>query len=165
MKPKKSIDLYATMKKMQEMKPLVLGVYVNVAALTASANVKIHLKLRIPVSAFMILYNLKFFPNCVGRLTIKMYPSYKNIVIVPVIQNNFNVSPALKTEIEKGPSCVELGFMNINQEMNNHMVVNNARANNEAWTISKQTFKCDGTDCCTDKCKIRLATIIIRKQF
>lgn len=58
-KPKKSIDLYATMKKMQEMNLLVLGVYVNVAALTASANAKIHLKLRMPVSAFHDIIEFK----------------------------------------------------------------------------------------------------------
>ncbi len=163
---KNNSDLFATIDKIRQKNPLVPGVYVDVGALNASKTVKVHLKVRVPVSAFLTLFNLRFFPNWSGKLMIEIYPSYKNLVIVPVPESWAIYNKLFNVEVAKGPTGVELGFKNINQPMKNHIVVANlGHQTNEAWTITEQTFKCNGTNCQADKCKIRLATYLLKMDI
>ena len=160
---KRNSDLYATLDKIRDKNPFVPGVYVDVGEISdASKIINVHLKVRVPVSAFLTLFNLRFFPNWSGKLSIEIYPSYKNLCIVPVVPQKYLLSDKLQEKIAAGPGTVELGFKNINQSMKNHLVVANAGASNEAWTITDQTFKCNGTNCKADKCKIRLATYLLK---
>ena len=160
---KRNSDLYATLDKIREKNPFVPGVYVNLGGITdATKNIQVHLKVRVPVSAFLTLFNLRFFPNWSGKLSIEIYPSYKNLCIVPVVPQKYLLSDKLQEEIAKGPGTVELGFKNINQKMMNKLKVDNFGENGEAWTIADQTFKCNGENCKADKCKIRLATYLLK---
>ena len=160
---KRNSDLYATLDKIREKNPFVPGVYVDVGAISdATKTIQVHLKVRVPVSAFLTLFNLRFFPNWSGKLSIEIYPSYKNLCIVPVVPQKYLLSDKLQEKIAGGPSEIELGFKNINQPMKNHLVVANFGASGEAWTITAQTFKCNGTNCKADKCKIRLATYLLK---
>ena len=62
---KQNSDLFATLHKIRNQNPLVPGVYVDLSKITDVKDVTIHLKVRIPVSAFLTLFNLRFFPNWV----------------------------------------------------------------------------------------------------
>ena len=162
---KNNSDLFATVDKIRQRNPLVPGVYVNVDELDASRKVKVHLKVRIPVSSFLMLSNLRFFPNWSGKLTIEVYPSYKNLVICPIVPERYLLNDNLQNEIAKGIDGVELGFKNINQTMKNHIVPKipqNGTIDDATWTITNQVFRCTGANCQADKCKIRLATYLLK---
>ena len=155
-------DLFATLHKIRTMNPMVPGVYVDLSQNTGNP-ITVHLKNRIPLSSFLTLFNLRFFPNWSGKLSIEVYPSYRNLVIALVIPEEdllinthiatTRASSLLKAEIIKDLSAVELGFRNINQEMKNQitltMVNEDENADNNglrvgAVAITAQTFRCNG---------------------
>ena len=158
---KENSDLFATVDKIRQKNPFVPGVYVELGN-TEAKTVTVHLKVRIPVSSFLMLQNLRFFPNWSGKLTIEVYPSYKNLVICPVVPDVVLLRNKFQTVIEKGIDDIELGFKNINQSMKNHIVGKDIGKETESWTIASQTFKCNGAGCQADKCKIRLATYLLK---
>ena len=155
---KENSDLFATLHKIRNKNPLVPGVYVDLSKIVdAGKEIKIHLKVRVPVSAFLALFNLRFFPNWSGKLSIEVYPSYKNLVIAPVIPESDLGIPAFKKLYVKDLTQCSLGFHNINQP-----AFNAIKAAADPYTAESQVFKCNGEDCFADKCKIRLATYLLK---
>ena len=158
---KENSDLYATLHKIRTMNPMVPGVYVNLSQVNADQKITVHLKNRIPLSSFLTLFNLRFFPNWSGKMSIEIYPSYRNLVIAPVIPEEIialepkfdeNHTTVAKCELDK----INLGFRNVNQPMYNHL------ADATPYTPAEQVFKCNGEGCFADKCKIRLATYLLK---
>ena len=84
---KENSELYATWDKIQSMNEDVPGVYVDVSGVQTNASPKLNipLKLRIPLNQFLMFANLKWFPGFFGKLTLEIYPSYKNLVICPIL--------------------------------------------------------------------------------
>ena len=80
-------DLYATLHKIKNMNPIVPDVYVNLSQNIADHKITVHLKNRIPLSSFFTLFNYRFFTNWNGKMSIEICPSYRNLVIAPVIQD------------------------------------------------------------------------------
>ena len=161
---KENSDLYATLHKIRNRNPMVPGVYINMNGLTG-AKVTVELNLRIPLSAFLTLFNLRFFPNWSGKLSIEVYPSYKNLVIAPVVPEIMLVGDAkllpLHTTTNKSDFIkVNLGFHNINQEMLNLV------KDGTPYDVTEQTFTCTGDALCkATKCKIRLATYLLKMDI
>ena len=156
---KNNSDLYATLHKIRDMNPMVPGVYVDLSKCTGG-EIIIHLKNRIPLSSFLTLFNLRFFPNWSGKLSIEVYPSYRNLVIAPVIPNEFIVGDSdLRGNNGLSLTQINLGFRNINQTMLNVIKAGNP------YAVSNQTFTCNGDGCYADKCKIRLATYLLKMDI
>ena len=156
---KENSDMYATLKKIRNKNPFVPGVYVKIPEFTADKTIKVPIKVRIPLSAFLPLYNLKYYPNWSGKLTIEVYPSYKNLVIAPVIrEDDLDWSAINESDLQ----TLNLGFYNINQPMFNFLYKDTPSSGSPSYGITSQTFKCDGTDCKAEKCKIRLATYLLK---
>ena len=91
---KENSDLYATIHKIRTMNPMVPGVYVDLSQVAADRKITVHLKNRIPLSSFLTLFNLRFFPNWSGKLSIEIYPSYRDLVIAPVIDESILLTEA-----------------------------------------------------------------------
>lgn len=160
---KENSDLYATLHKIRTMNPNVPGIYVNLANIAANRKIKIHLKNRIPLSSFLTLFNLRFYPNWSGKMSIEVYPSYKNLVIAPVIpETNFDTKDFVDLYNQDSTAC-NVGFVNINQAGVNNGI--QTQALNTTWLSHAQVFTCDGTNCCADKCKIRLATYLLKMDI
>ena len=157
---KENSDLFATLHKIRNKNPLVPGVYLDCKDLTAATDVTIHLKVRVPASAFLALFNLRFFPNWSGKLSIEVYPSYKNLVIAPVIPESDLAHEDFKKLYIKDLTNCSLGFHNINQPAFN--AIKATTTNGQAWTAASQVFRCTGEGCYADKCKIRLATYLLK---
>ncbi len=155
---KENSDLFATLHKIRTKNPFVPGVYVDFSKLTAATDVTVHLKVRIPVSSFLTLFNLRFFPNWSGKLSIEVYPSYRNLVIAPVIPETDFSNADFRDLYTKDLTKCSLGFHNINQAMMNAITA----PSSGPWTAAVQTFKCNGDGCYADKCKIRLATYLLK---
>ncbi len=161
---KNNSDLYATLHKIRTMNPMVPGVYVDFSKINKQTDVTIHLKVRIPLSAFLTLFNLRFFPNWSGKLSIEIYPSYKNLVIAPVIPEfHVNHDLNLKDVIEQGFTECNIGFHNVNQTVCSGIAKDTSEeAEENALVGVEQTFRCNGDGCFADKCKIRLATYLLK---
>ena len=87
---KENSELYATWNKIQNLNEDVPGVYVDVTAIAtanAATEITIPLKLRIPLNQFLMFANLKWFPGFFGKLVLEIYPSYKNLVVCPIIND------------------------------------------------------------------------------
>ena len=84
---KENSELYATWNKIQNFNEDVPGVYVDISAIgaTASQEISVPLELRIPLNQFLMFANLKWFPGFFGRLVLEIYPSFKNLVVCPII--------------------------------------------------------------------------------
>ena len=174
---KENSDLYATLHKIRNMNPMVPGVYVDLSQIANGQQfIDVHLKLRIPLSAFLTLFNLRFFPNWSGKLSIEIYPSYRNLVIAPVIPEEYLIEPSFINVYKTGLKDSRPGFVNINQKAKNRFerkeeykvnvpgqaTQNVAVSKTITWTANEQTFKCNGDGCYADKCKIRLATYLLK---
>ena len=121
---------------------MVPGVYIDLSAY-AGSSITVHLKNRIPLSSFLTLFNLRFFPNWSGKLSIEIYQSYRNLVIAPVIPKT-DLSKVAKligkhtTAAQCELSKINLGFRRINQSMLNVL------KDGKLLVPTAQIFKCNG---------------------
>ena len=76
---KEKSPCYVTSAKIKRFDPNVPGAYIAVDN-AADLTLDIPIKMKIPLNAFPILQNLKYYPGFMGRLSIEIYPSYKNLV-------------------------------------------------------------------------------------
>lgn len=162
---KEQSDCYATFKKINDMNPFVPGCYVKTRA-GAAHDCLVTFNLKIPLNSFLMLYNLKYYPDWAGKITIEIYPSFRNIVIIPVIGTNEYVLPAAANSIRSiydvtdanGITRSNVGFTNINQtDQLNAFTTNFAAA-------ASLNITANGDGCFVDDCKIRLATYLLKVQ-
>ena len=150
---KENSACFATTSKVQAMKPNVPGTYIHFEGgqnqdYTFNANIK----LKIPLNAFLMLSNLKWFPGFMGRLTIEIYPTYKNLVWSKVdVGGNFSsdvthniilVSGAGGGQVVNDYDWVyntNIGFTQINSN-NANAYTYNAGAAPAAWEYNLQNF-------------------------
>ena len=107
--------------------------------------------LRIPISCFLPLFDLRYYPNWAGKLSIELMPTYQNLVIAPVISDSdfkdiYNVVSA--------DSTTDLGFRNINET-----VKNNIKTDGKVMNVG-QKFECITQT--TKNVKIKLATYLLQ---
>ncbi|KAI5515304.1 hypothetical protein TVAGG3_0474470, partial [Trichomonas vaginalis G3] len=76
-------DQYANIEKIRRLDPNVPGVYVNLSGSDGTAATKVKLKLRVPLSSFLIFRFLRYLPNWAGKISIELTPSKNNLVIAP----------------------------------------------------------------------------------
>ena len=166
---KENSELYATWNKIQAMNEDVPGIYITSSIADATAaEIKIPLKLRIPLNSFLLLANLKWFPGFFGKLTLEIFPSYKNLVIVPVYPVcNSKIDASYVTEAElaalsdvnnKGTNL--FGFRQIGSEF--VYAIDNKTADTSK-SLVLATFTANTSK--TNKCHIRLAETVIRMDI
>lgn len=171
---KNNSDCYATIDKIRNMNPLVPGVYCDFSSYTGAVNnVHVKIPLRIPIASFLMLYNLRYFPNWAGKLSVDIYPTYQNLVIAPVVNmndfttaytttatvNNVAVTTdhSIKEAIEallSGDYGIDLGFRNIGESN-----VNNSISNVDGSALS---CRFTGVTQTTKSCGIKLATYLLK---
>ena len=169
---KENSELYATWDKVQSLNEDVPGVYVDLSglAVTSSVEINIPLKLRIPLNSFLMFANLKWFPSFFGKLTLEIYPSYKNLVVCPVISEHtvpeyvtpddgdgFVRASTLATYVGANLATSDIGsnFFGFRQIGTDVLAgVTTAR------DYVKKTFTCNTST--TKKCHLRLAETVVR---
>ncbi|KAH0800999.1 uncharacterized protein GO595_006034 [Histomonas meleagridis] len=77
-------DCFANIDKIRAHDSMVPRVYCDFSAITSAKEVIVKIPLRIPISYFLMLFNMRYYPNWSGKLSIELMPSYQNIVIAPV---------------------------------------------------------------------------------
>lgn len=138
-------DQYATIEKIRRLDPNVPGVYVNLSGQTAAAVTKVKLKLRVPLSSFLIFRFLRYLPNWAGKISIELTPSKNNLVIAPT-QDPFTITDVKGTnqtsfaEFCKDKVDLDFGFSNFNNEVNYYF-----NAAGTAWDPVK--FTCEKFEC------------------
>ena len=187
---KENSELYATWNKIQNLNEDVPGVYIDVSqiAVNASKDISIPLKLRIPLNQFLMFANLKWFPGFFGKLTLEIYPSYKNLVVCPIISEHImpnhiktikvtvdsKTSGDLKglpgyitnTDIESSVGTLSTSDVGSNlvgfRQINTPVLAGfeQVTADNEFVKVDTKAFTC--TTSTTDKCHIRLAETVVR---
>ena len=174
---KEQSDQFATIDKIRRMDPNVPGVYVDLSAITAAdTTVTVEFELRIPLNSFLMLKNLKYFPQWAGKLSIEIIPSYKNIVVCPVedptssiviermlsggttVLNASQVQPYIDAITAKFAEEYNPGFINLNQT--SKWICSAITASSGAVTLSDLSFKCDNQT--TDKVEIHLAIYMLQ---
>ena len=167
---KENSELYATWDKVQRLNEDVPGVYVdlNTLAVDAETTINIPFKLRIPLNNFLMFANLKWFPGFFGKLTLEIYPSYKNLVVCPIISDilineNTAIGDAacraseLAALTADGTGSNLYGFRQINTPI---VSAYDSAASTHAKSILYSTFTCDTSE--TLKCHLRLAETVVR---
>ena len=167
---KENSELYATWDKVQALNEDVPGVYIDLSgmAYNSSVTINVPLKLRIPLNNFLMFANLKWFPSFFGKLTLEIYPSYKNLVICPIISEHIIPEYATNTDgfVKRSELAAYVtsnlatstvgsnlfGFRQIGSEV--LAGITNGRA-----SIMK-TFTC--SESTTHKCHLRLAETVVR---
>ena len=170
---KENNPAFATINKIREMNPNVPGVYIDTTAINGDTDVMVTIPLKIPLSQFLMLTNLKWIPDWMGSLRIEAIPSYRNIVIAPVIpQGIFETYSIIQTQMDahniqawqnnaNADALVDFGFYQLNMNMKNR-IQNNLDANTcnfmniHRWTCNTQT---------TDRCQIRLAMYQLQAEM
>jgi hypothetical protein len=172
---KENSELYATWDKVQSLNEDVPGVYIDVSGITNSQTptINIPLKLRIPLNSFLMFANLKWFPSFFGKLTLEIYPSYKNLVICPIIGDL--VDPETTTAAagrihmsdiagyvgaDLAASTVGsniVGFRQIGTEV---LAGFNDKNTDHTKTANMASFSCSTST--TKKCHLRLAETVVR---
>ena len=176
---KENSELYATWNKIQNFNEDVPGVYVDISAIgaTDSREISVPLKLRIPLNQFLMFANLKWFPGFFGRLVLEIYPSFKNLVVCPIIGSDqiesdetaANQVPAAKVQMKQIQGFVgaDLAASTVGSNIGGFRQINTpvfAGFNDTTATHAKAaamgTFRC--TTSRTNKCHIRLAETVVR---
>jgi len=161
-------ECYATIDKIRRMDPNVPGTYIDLTNYnTANTPMSVKINVKIPVSSFLLFYNLKWFAEWMGKVCIEIYPSYKNLVVCPVNadtskkyyqgttanQNTFQQACAANTSIH-------LGFHNINETFK--FIVD--AGSNQATVLASSIvdFKFSASDQVADKIQIRTAQYMLQ---
>lgn len=175
---KEKSEIYATYDKINRMDPFVPGTYVKVNS-NAPQTVDIVFDVRIPLNSFLMLYNLKYFPDWAGKLTLEVYPSYKNIVICPILgrRETFESKEPSEHTVSglfadptnvcgmhlnpiNSPDSMNFGFTQINQHVMNNYRIGNNRIHLPVFAM----FQATGDECYFNECKIRLATYLLKVE-
>ena len=114
---KNGSDCFATIDKIRNHNPMVPGVYVDLSKITAEKEITVKIPLRIPVAFFLMLFNLRYYPNWAGKLSIEIFPTYQNLVVAPVVSHEAFVEH--KERIET--TSYDLGFRNIGEYPSNNI--------------------------------------------
>ena len=151
---KENSACFATTSKVQAMKPNVPGTYIRFEDTQMQYAHSTNIKLKIPLNAFLMLSNLKWFPGFMGRLTIEIYPTYKNMVwcrIDTLSEHLFSgaIGNHKKLEVGVGNANAEAPrvqiyeagecFTQINSICYNGFIYN-AGANGGEWQYAGQAF-------------------------
>ena len=182
---KENSELYATYDKVQAMSEDVPGVYVvngfsDDGTADAAKTITVPIDLRIPLNMFLMLGNLKWYPGFFGKLTLEIYPSYKNLVVLPVYADVVDL-PTKKLTAAANPTLGELadfmqgsvlttagttvttnlfGFSQINTPC---ICVVDDTTSGHAKAAVMGTFTCNKSK--TKKCHIRLAETVVRMDI
>jgi len=82
---KENSPCYATSDKILSMNPNVPGVYIALPPDTdEEVNYTVTMRMKLPLNMFPILQHLRYFPGFMGRLTIDIAPTYKNLIYVNI---------------------------------------------------------------------------------
>ena len=167
---KENSELYATWDKIQTLNEDVPGVYVDLSgmAYNSSVTIDIPLKLRIPLNQFLMFANLKWFPGFFGKLTLEIYPSYKNLVVCPIISEH--IIPEYAADADGYVKSSELAAY-VTNNLATSTVGSNLFGFRQIGTevlagitngkdAIMRTFTC--TTSTTNKCHIRLAETVVR---
>ncbi len=162
---KKNSELYATFEKVQAKQTDVPGVYINIAQVAEAKSITVPITTRIPLSSFLLLANLKWFPGFFGKMRIEIYPSYKNLVVCPIYESAEDVAvTGLDTKVAdlvttaNGPNIC--GFHQINEVCAKTVNATNAATAACTTLTIDQTFACSTSEC--TKCHIRLAQYMVK---
>ena len=161
-------ECYATIDKIRRMDPNVPGTYVDLSSYgTANVALPIKINVKIPVSSFLLFYNLKWFAEWMGKICIEIYPSYKNLVVCPV-----DADTSLKYYNDTTPNSftfqdacayntsIHLGFHNINESFK--FVVGQASAAGTDVSHSIVDFKFSTDDQVSNGIQIRTAQYMLQ---
>lgn len=190
---KENSELYATWDKIQTMNEDVPGVYIinDFADDTTAQVIHVPITIRLPLNAFLLFANLKWYPSFNNKITFELYPSYKNLVVVPVYADVVSTTSKGQT-VTALPTMEELagmistdletygtnlfGFHQINQPIVYAIADRtSAQAANPSATPPvpaipahtktpvMKTFTCN--DSTMTKCHIRLAETTIRMDI
>ena len=116
---KNGSDCFATIDKIRNHNPMVPGVYVDLSKITAETEILVKIPLRIPIAFFLMLFNLRYYPNWAGKLSIEIFPTYQNLVVAPVVSHEAFVEH--KERIET--TSYDLGFRNIGEYPSNNIKI------------------------------------------
>ena len=159
---KNGSDCFATIDKIRNHNPLVPGVYIDLSNITADKEITVKIPLRIPISFFLMLFNLRFFPNWAGKLSIEILPTYRNLVIAPVVSCESFLQ--FKDEIEHDYDY-DLGFRNIGETVyNNITATTTTSGNTNATTYAPKSQQFIGVNQVTKNVKIKLAQYMLRAE-
>ena len=114
---KNGSDCFATIDKIRNHNPMVPCVYVDLSKITAETEITVKIPLRIPIAFFLMLFNLRYYPNWAGKLSIEIFPTYQNLVVAPVVSHEAFVEH--KERIET--TSYDLGFRNIGEYPSNNI--------------------------------------------
>lgn len=157
---KEGSDCFATITKIRRRNPLVPGVYVNLAEIAEEKTITIKIPLRIPVAFFLMLFNLRFYPNWAGKLSIEIFPTYQNLVIAPLddviasIEEGAENVNGTRNNIIKDYKC-DIGFRNIGET-----VTNNQKYEDKTYKTVTQRFI--GVSQVTRNVNIKLAQYMLQ---
>ena len=176
---KENSELYATWNKVQSFNEDVPGVYVDLSAIAAAntaREITIPLKLRIPLNQFLMFANLKWFPGFFGKLVLEIYPSYKNLVVCPIIDDPTIIEHDETAAVDAAKIKMSdiAGFVGANltaslvgsnvagfRQINTPVLGGfNDLTANHAKSANMLTFRC--TTSRTKKCHLRLAETVVR---
>ena len=172
---KEKDECFATIDKIRRMDPNVPGTYVDFSGLSAHASpIAVNIEVKIPVSSFLLFYNLKWFAEWMGKICIEIYPSYKNLVVCPVV-NPDNVCSyknaagdasasehKLKDVLPNLPTHFHAGFHNINDEF-----IGILKASSAVWSTATNadTVRFSANDQVADAIQIRTAQYMLQADI
>ena len=134
---KNGSDCFATIDKIRNHNPMVPGVYVDLSKITAETEILVKIPLRIPIAFFLMLFNLRYYPNWAGKLSIEIFPTYQNLVVAPVVSHEAFVEH--KERIET--TSYDLGFRNIGEYPSNNIKMTIEKVTTGDGADKKETEK------------------------
>ena len=112
--------IYTTYENASKMSPNVCGTYIVLNAGTAT-SVKsswkgVRIPIKIPITNFLILKNLKYLISWMGKWEIRLYFSWQNLVVLPIDPKVLNATTGLGTSAAAAYTSVSHCFHQSGEE-------------------------------------------------
>ena len=139
--------VYTSYQEAKNMSPNVCGTYVFVDVktkdITATDDITVDIPIKIPITNFMILRNLKYLLSWMGKWELRLYFNYDNMIVLPidkdVVNNSFSGSGGDKIEANAKLTAKGEQFHQISQPF--RFLVGSTVANTQQITVKSMVFE------------------------
>ena len=151
---------YTSYEEVKKSSPNVCGTYIDFdAAYTANKDIKVKFPIKIPLTQFLILKNLKYLCSWMGKWELRIYFNWENLVVAPV-------KPTIETLLSNNANIIKgdtatVGFTQVGDKFTGISKVDSTtKAGTCTVTCNDETIKVTSMD--THTVEANLATFQLR---
>ena len=149
---------YTSYEQVQKLSPNVCGTYIEFGpnAYTANTDIKVKIPIKILLSQFLILRNLKYLCSWMGKWELRIYFNWENLVVAPVKPS---INPSLLDVYKVANDAATTGFTQVGDKFKG---ISEVQVDAGVATVTTGDEVVNATKMETDHVEVNLATFQLR---